>query len=312
MFAGIDVGKDWLDVALRPGDGVERFENNENGIKELVSRLREHPVELIVLEASGGYEVAAATSLGLAELPVAVVNARQVRAFARASGRLAKTDAIDAAVLAHFGEAVRPEVRPLADAESRGLEALVSRRRQLLEMLGAERNRRAMAHRSLHRAIDRHIKFLEKELKSSNKNLEEAIKKTPLWREKDELLRTFPGVARVVSATLLAELPELGALDRKQIAALVGLAPFNRDSGHLRGRRTIFAGRASVRSVVFMAALVATRRDPTIRAYYARLCAAGKPKKVALIASARKLLTILNAMMRTRTPWQPALAEVRS
>jgi transposase len=311
MFVGIDVGKDWLDIAVRPTVESQRFENDEAGISKLIGFVRERSVELIVLEASGGYEVPAATALGLAGLPLAVVNARQVRAFAQASGRLAKTDAIDAMVLAHFAEAVRPEVRRLPDEQLRALEALVSRRRQLLEMLGAERNRLQIAHRSLQSAIKRHITFLERELKSSNKDLQTAIKETPIWREKDELLRSFPGVASVVSSTLLAELPELGRLDRKQIAALVGLAPFNRDSGRMRGRRMISGGRASVRSVLFMATLVATKWDPTIRAYYQRLCS-GKPKKVALIASARKILTILNAMIRTNTPWQSSLAEVRS
>jgi len=250
-------------------------------------------------------ETALVGAAATARLPVVVVNPRQVRDFAKSVGALAKTDAIDARVLARFAEAVRPEVRPLKDKEASQFSALIARRRQLVEMLTAEKNRLATAPEAIHPSIEEHIAWLEQRLDDINGKLKKAIKKSPVWRAKDQLLRTAPGVGFVFSATLVAGLPELGALNRKRIAALVGVAPFNRDSGKYRGRRCIWGGRGSIRAVLYMATLTAIRFNPVIRAFYLRLCAAGKEKKVALTACMRKLLTILNAMVKTGTPWQP-------
>jgi transposase len=258
---------------------------------------------LVVLEATGGYEVAVTAALGTAGVPVAVVNPRQVREFARGIGQLAKTDALDAAVLARFAEVVHPTPRPLPEAQAQELSALLTRRRQLLAMLIAERQRLATALLAVRPHISRHIRFLEAELADLDRQLRDAVQASPLWREQEDLLRSTPGIGPTTALALLAEVPELGQLTRKKIAALVGVAPFPCDSGKLRGRRIIWGGRARVRTALYMATLVATRHNPLIRAFYQRLCAAGKPKKVALVACMRKLLTILNAMVRHHTPW---------
>ena len=303
MFVGIDVSKSQLDFAVLPSNERGHHANDEAGIAALVSFVRGLGATLIVLESSGGYEANAASALALAELPVAVVNPRQVRDFARATGTLAKTDEIDALILARFGEAVRPEIKPLPDEDARALTAFVARRRQLVEMLVAERNRRAHSHRSLRVGIDRHIKFLERELENADKDLGRAVEASPVWRAKDNLLQSVPGVGKATSRVLLASLPELGALNRREIAAIAGVAPLNRDSGQYRGKRTTWGGRADVRTALYMAALVASRFNPLLKAFYARLCAAGKPKKVALVAVMRKLLTILNSILKNEKPW---------
>jgi transposase len=259
----------------------------------------------VILEATGGFELPLVGALLAAGLPVTVVNPRQVRDFARATGQLAKTDAIDARVLAHFGEAVRPELRPLPNEATRELAALVARRRQLIEMLTAEKNRLRLAARAVRRDIEQHIRWLERRLSDLDGNLAQQVRSSPNWRARDDLLQSVPGIGPVSSVTLLAQLPELGRLNRKEIAALVGVAPLNRDSGTLRGRRRVWGGRRHVRATLYMATLVATRCNPTIRSFYTRLLAAGKPKKLALTASMRKLLITLNAMLRNNVPWQP-------
>lgn len=302
-FVGVDVSKDLLDVAIRPSGEGWRASNDDVGLAGLVARLEALKPEVIVLEATGGYEVPVAAALGTAKLPVAVMNPRQTRDFAKAVGTLAKTDRVDAQVLARFGEAVRPVCRPLPDAQQRELEALLARRRQLVEMLTMERNRLRSALASVRPRLEAHVEWLENELKGGERELRQVLQQTPLWREKDELLRSAPGVGRVLSWTLLADLPELGTLNRRQIAALVGIAPFARDSGTMRGKRAIWGGRAPVRTALYMATLVAVRHNPVLRAFYQRLLAAGKPKKVALVACMRKLLVILNAMLKHQTPW---------
>jgi transposase len=309
-YVGIDVSKAGLDVAVKASVEEWHFTNDEQGFKELQKMLRPLQPRLIVVEASGGYQVALVATLA-PEFPVAVVNPRQVRDFARATGKLAKTDALDARVLAEFGAAVRPEVRPLKDAETLELEAWVTRRRQLLEMLGAERNRLQQSQKAVWPHIEKTIAWLKKQLSEVDKNLDDTVRRSSVWREKDDLLRSAPGVGRVLAATLMADLPELGQLDRKRIAALVGLAPFNRDSGTLHGARTIWGGRANVRATLYMGALVAVRRNPIVKVFYERLLGSGKPKKKALVACMRKLLTILNAMVRSNRPFTvplPALA----
>jgi transposase len=272
----------------------------------LVERLRGRAITLIVLEATGGYELPVVAALSAAQLPVVVVNARQVRDFARAVGKLAKTDAIDAAVLAQFGEAVKPELRPLADEVTRMLQGWLGRRRQLVEMLQAEEQRLSMATAAVRPQIQRHIEWLRAQLRDVDGQLKDLIHRSPVWREHDDLLRSVPGVGPVLATTLLADVPELGRLNRKQIAALVGVAPLNRDSGAQRGSRRIWGGRAPVRAALYMATVASLRCNPVIRNFYERLCAAGKPRKLALTACMRKLLTILNAMMRHRAGWKPA------
>ncbi len=259
----------------------------------------------VVLEATGGFEMLVASELELAGLPVSLVNPRQVRSFARAIGRLAKTDAIDAQVLAQFAEAVKPPVRPLPDADTRELRALVDRRRQLLEILTSERNRLRHATKRVRALIEEHIRWLKQQLGDLDKDISEFIRSSPMWRAQEDLLRSVPGVGPVLSSTLLTHLPELGSLNRGQVAALVGVAPLNRDSGAFRGKRSVWGGRTAIRSALYMAALVATRYNPVIKAFYHRLCAAGKPKKVALTACMRKLLITLNSMLRHRTLWDP-------
>jgi len=306
VFVGIDVSKAQLDLAVRP-EGRCSASNDEAGVAQIIERLREVSPTLVVVEATGGLEIPLVGALATAGVPVVVVNPRQVRNFAKATGQLAKTDALDAQVLAHFAEAMRPEPRPLPDEQTQRLAALLTRRRQLVEMLTAEKNRLASARKPIRTSLRAHIAWLERALQQTDADLAEAIQQSPVWREKDELLRSVPGVGPVLTTTLLANLPELGTLTGKQIAALVGVAPLNRDSGTLRGRRTVWGGRAQVRAVLYMGAIVAARFNPVMRTFYQRLCAAGKAKKVALTACMRKLLLILNAMLKHRTPWRTEL-----
>lgn len=308
VFVGMDVSQTQLDVAVRPGSGFQ-VAHDEAGMVSVVARLQQLQPTLIVLEATGGVEVPVTSALAAARLPVVVVNPRQVREFARATGQLAKTDRLDAQVLAHFAEAIRPPVRPIPDEHTQALAALVARRRQLIEMLTAEKNRIRVAAAPIRRRVRAHITWLERDLASTDTDLTETIRESPVWREKEDMLRSVPGVGPVLATTLLANLPELGTLTRKQVAALAGVAPFPRDSGTLRGRRTIWGGRAHVRAALYMAALVAARRNPVIRTFYQRLCQAGKAKKLALTACMRKLLTILNAMLKTGTPWRTEVAQ---
>jgi transposase len=312
MHIGIDVAKDELVVAVRPSGETWTVRNDEGGVRALCDALSARTPVLIVLEATGGYELVCAAALAAAGLPVVVVNPRQVRDFARATGQLAKTDRIDAAVLALFAERVRPEMRAIPDAAAQELTTVLARRRQLIEMLQAERNRVGQVfgrgHRSVRNSLKAHIAFLEKQLRSTETDLGALVRATPAWRERDDLLQTVPGIGTIISCTLVGELPELGQLSRRAIAKLAGVAPLSRDSGTYRGQRFIQGGRASVRTALYMAALVGARRNPTLRAFYQRLVAAGKPKKVALVACMRKLLTILNTMVRTGTPWRDAVA----
>jgi transposase len=303
IFVGIDVSKARLDVSIRPTGKRDSVVNDKVGIKALVKRLEEIRPTLIVMEATGSMECQVSAALGGAGLPVVVVNPRQVRDFAKATGQLAKTDSIDALLLARFAEAVRPAVRPLPDEVTLELRALTSRRRQITEMIVAERNRIASASQAVRKRIDAHIRWLEAELERADKDLDQSIRQSPIWRENEDLLRSVPSIGPVVSRTLLAELAELGKINRKQIAALVGIAPLNRDSGTFRGRRGIWGGRATVRAALYMAALVASRRNAVIRAFYKRLRDGGKAPKVALVACMRKLLTILNAMIKHKTRW---------
>ena len=306
-FVGIDVSKATLDVAVRPSGEQWSAANDDGGIPPLVKRLRPLAPALIVLEATGGFETAAVGALAAAGLPVVVANPRQVRDFAKATGQLAKTDVLDAQVLALFAERVRPEPRPLPDEAVRGLDALLTRRRQLLEMRTAEHNRLGLAPVAVRRDITQHIHWLDRRLRDVDSDLDQAIRSSPVWRAKEDLLRSVPGVGPVVSRTLLGELPELGTLTHRQIAALVGVAPRARDSGTLRGKRVVWGGRAPVRAALYMAALVARRYNPVIRVFYERLRAAGKAPKVALVACMRKLLTILNAMVRSNSYWRMPL-----
>lgn len=303
VFVGIDVSKATLDIVMRPGGSRESIPNQEAQIGELVRRLSTLRVTLLVVEATGGVERRIVRALAAAELPVIVVNPRQVRDFAKATGRLAKTDKIDAEILAHFGEAVRPALRAVPEPASEELRALITRRRQVTEMLTAETNRLAHSAKAVRKRIEAHIRWLEAELDRVDSELDQSIHQSPIWREQEELLKSVPGIGPVISRTLLAELPELGKLNRKQIAALVGVAPLNWDSGTLRGRRAIWGGRSAVRAALYMAALVASRRNSTIQDFYRRLRNAGKAPKVALVACMRKLLTILNAMIKHKTHW---------
>lgn len=302
-IVGIDVSKASLEVAMRPGGPLGSFANDEAGIQALVKQLKTLAPSLIVLEATGGVEIAVVSAFAANALPVVVVNPRQVRDFAKATGQLAKTDTLDADSLAHFGEVLHPPVRPIKDAQLQALDALMTRRRQLVGMLTAEKNRLSLAFPATRKDIIKHIAWLEKRLKDIDGQITRWIKNSPLWLAKDRLLQGVPGVGPVTSVSLLADLPELGTLNRREIAALVGIAPFNRDSGTLRGKRTVWGGRAPVRSVLYMATLSAVRCNAIIRAFYQRLRTAGKPAKVALTACMRKLLTILNAMLKTNTPW---------
>jgi transposase len=306
-YIGIDVSKDRLDVHVRPSDETFAVGRDSKGLVALIERVGLLDPYLVVLEATGGFELTVAAALVAAGMPLAVVNPRQIRDFARATGQLAKTDALDAKAIARFAEAVRPEPRAVPDEQARALGELVARRRQVIEMMTAERNRRRqLTNRRLIKSVDRLLAVLLKELAELDRDVGDGIRGTPAWRERDQLLRSVPGVGDVVSRTLIADLPELGSLDRKQIAALVGVAPLNRDSGKMRGRRTIWGGRANVRSTLYMAALVASRHNPVLAAFYQRLVSAGKAKKLAITAVMRKLLTILNAIVRDQRPWQTA------
>lgn len=305
VYVGLDVAKAQLDLAVLPTGETWQIPNSEAAWPALIARLQALAPVLIVLEATGGYEHAVLSALAVAGLPVVAVNPRQVRDFAKALGILAKTDPLDAAVLARFAADIRPPVRPVPDDATADLAALLLRRRQLVDMLIAERHRLAQARRSVRRSLEHHIRWLEQRVRDLDDDLTTRIHQTPVWRAKDDLLRSVPGVGPIVARTLLAGVPELGTLSHRALAALVGVAPFNRDSGRRRGRRTIWGGRSHVRAVLYMAALVATRRNPVIAAFYQRLLAAGKPKKLALTACMHKLLTILNALLRTQQPWQP-------
>lgn len=302
-FIGIDVSKATLDVYQRPDNRSWTQGNEAEGISELVAHLRQLEPRLIVLEATGEFHLAVTAALAAAGLPVAVVNPRQVRDYARALGRLAKNDRLDAAVLAEFGERVRPAVRPLPDASTQQLNALLARRRQVVDMLTMEKNRLPGASPAIQKKIHKHVQWLERQLSDLEEELDKALRSSPVWREKDDLMRSVKSVGPITSMSLLAELPQLGTLNRRQVAALVGVAPFNRDSGQWRGRRSIWGGRSRVRAVLYMSTLSAIRYNPVIKAFYQRLCQAGKPAKVALTACMRKLLTILNAILKHRQPW---------
>lgn len=301
--AGIDVSKDRLDVCLLPEGEAFAVANDPEGIDSLLGRLAQASPELVVLEATGGYERPAAAAIAASGLAVAVVNPRQARDFAKATGQLAKTDRLDAGILARFAAAVRPRASAIPDEEMRALQAILTRRRQLLEMVVAEKNRSRLAPEVVARRIRVHVRWLEKELDRADRELDEAIERSEAWRENEALLRSVPGVGPVLARTLLAELPELGTLGHRRLSALVGVAPLNRDSGTLRGKRAVWGGRAPVRATLYMGALVAVRHNPTLKAFYGRLLKAGKPKKVALVACMRKLLSILNAVLRDRAPW---------
>lgn len=308
MVAGIDVSKDWLDVAL--GSEPLRVANDAAGIRDLTDRLRSAGAQLVVMEATGGYETQAASAIAGAGLRLAVVNPRQVRDFAKATGRLAKTDRIDAHVIAAFGQAIDPQIVRLPDEQALELQGLLTRRSQLVGMRVQEANRVALMQGAMRKQIKSHIAWLDMAIDEVNTDLTARLRTSPVWREKDELYRSFKGVGPITSGTLMAGLPELGQLDRRSIAALVGVAPFNRDSGAFRGRRTIWGGRAHVRHMLYMAATTAIRFNPVIKAFYERLIARGKPHQVAMVACMRKMLTILNAMARTHTPWTPTFEGV--
>jgi transposase len=307
-FVGIDVSKRTLEIAVRPEESRWTVQNDEKGIGELADALRRMKPTMVVLEATGGLEIPLVAALAQAKLPVIVVNPRQVRDFARATGKLAKTDAIDAAAIAHFGDAVRPEIRPIKDEQAQELSALLARRRQLVEMLTAEKNRLQIARKRIRKDIEAHIAWLEKRLKDVNGDLSKSIKEIPAWRQKDEILQSTPGVGPVLSVTLLAGLPELGSLNRREVAHLVGVAPLNRDSGQHQGKRCVWGGREQVRSVLYMSTLSAVRCNPVIGAFYQRLMGAGKGHKVAMTACMRKLLVILNTMVKTGAAWRPDYA----
>ncbi len=312
-YVGIDVAKAQLDIAVHPSGEVWQVSHDTQGITDLLAQLAELAPKLVVLEATGGLEMSLVGELACAELPVVVVNPRQVRDFAKALGKLAKTDTLDAQVLAHFGEATKPALRPLPDASAQELQALLARRRQVVEMLTAEKNRLGTAVDRVRPQLQEHIEWLQQQLEHLNHDLGTLIRSSPVWRAKEQLLRSAPGVGPVLCTTLLADLPELGRLNRREIAALVGVAPFNRDSGTLRGKRTVWGGRSQVRATLYMAALVASRYNPVIRSFYQRLCQAGKPKKVALTAPMESgLLIILNAMLKHNQPWNPDLAQQNS
>ena len=305
LFVGIDVSKATLDVAVLPTGETWTSANAPEGIDTLVARIAALTPTLVVLEATGRYEAACAAALASAGVAVAVVNPRQVRDFAKATGRLAKTDAIDAGVLALFADRVRPEPRPLPDAESEAFAALLSRRRQLITMLVAEKNRAHVSAPSVQKSVAKHVRWLETELADLDDRLVSAIRESTVWRAKDDLLRAIPGVGRVLATTLLADLPELGRLSRREIAALVGVAPLNWDSGNFRGQRSVWGGRSTVRTALYMSALAAARSNPPVKALYERLVEKGKPKKVALVACMRKLLITCNAVVRDGAAWEP-------
>lgn len=306
-FVGIDVSKDRLDVHVCPSGQTFTAVRDGDGLEQLVNDLRKLAPALIVLEATGGFEIAVAAAVASAGLPLTVVNPRQIRDFARATGRLAKTDALDAQVIALFAERIRPEPRPVAGADSRTLAELIARRRQLVEMIGMETNRLHQARNpGVQRMLRTTLKVLKAQLAELDHDLDDTIRRSPVWRAADDLLTSVPGIGGVTARTLIADLPELGQLDRRRIAALVGVAPINRDSGQMRGKRTIAGGRADVRNALYMATLAAIRWNAVISKHYKNLVERGRPKKVALVACMRRLLGILNAIMRTKTPWKCA------
>ncbi len=304
-FVGIDVSKARLDVAVYEPAAAWQVENTEAGLATLMERLQTLTPTLIVLEATGGYENLLVAELATAHLPVVITNPRRVRNFARSTGKLAKTDKLDARMLAHFAAAIRPEPRPLASEQEEQLKALLTRRHQMVDMLTVEKNRRHTVRASLRADLDEHIAWLTEKLAKLDQEIDQFIQGSPLWVEKATLLNTVPGVGRITTSTLLAMLPELGTLNRQEIAALVGVAPLNRDSGKKTGRRHVSGGRAAVRTVLYMAALSASKHNPTIRTFYEHLIQQGKEKKVALTACMRKLLVILNAMLRAKRVWAP-------
>jgi transposase len=307
IYVGIDVSKDRLDVHVRPGGEAFAVTRDDKGLDELVERLRALWPRLIAVEATGGFETIVAAAVGGAGLPLVVVNPAQIRHFAQALGKRAKTDPIDAAVIALFAEAVKPELRPLPDEAQRLLAELVGRRRQIIDMIVAERQReKRVANARIRKGISRHIRVLQKELPEIDGDIATLVRGSPAWREKEDLLKSFPGIGDVLARTILAELPELGRLTRREIASLAGLAPFTRQSGRWKGKSMIAGGRGAVRWALYMAALVASRHNPLLKAFYRRLLAAGKPKMLALIAVARKLLTTLNAMLRDNKKWHRA------
>lgn len=308
VFVGMDVSKVWLDVAVHEQKETDRVSNDDVGITGLVRRLKKLKPTLIVLEPTGGFEMLVVAELSQAGLPVAMVNAKRVRDFAKATGQIAKTDKLDARVLAHFAAAIRPKVRSLRSEEEEQLSALLTRRRQILDMLTVEKNRRVTVRAKMRSDLEAHIHWLSNNLKDLDEEIEDFVKGSPLWKEKDALLQSVPGVGPVTSATMLGMLPELGLLNRQEIAALVGVAPVNKDSGRKQGKRRIYGGRGDVRSVLYMAALSAKKHNPFIRTFYERLIQHGKEKKVALTACMRKLLVILNAMLRTHLPWRSLAA----
>ncbi|MEZ5841881.1 MAG: IS110 family transposase [Hyphomicrobiales bacterium] len=306
IFVGIDVSKDRLDVHLRPSGEAFCVPRDGTGLDDLADRLAALPIAVVVLEATGGFEMTVAAALAGAGLPLRVINPRQIRDFARAMGRLAKTDTLDAEAIALFAERINPEPRPVPAPDAARLAELVARRRQIVEMIGMEVNRRRRAtDKRLAKKLDRHIAFLEKELADTDGDIGTSIKASPVWREHEALLKSVPGVGDVTARTLIAEVPELGTIDRRKLAALIGVAPVNRDSGRMRGHRCITGGRTSVRNILFMAALVAIRHNPVFKAFYKRLTDRGSPKKLAIVAVIRKLLTVLNAIIRDKQPWQP-------
>jgi transposase len=305
IFIGIDISKTQMDIAIWDSEETWEIQNDTEGWQELVEKAKELNPSLIVVEASGGIEQPIVAELYLEKLPVAIVNPTRVRNFARSTGQLAKTDKLDARLIAHFAQAVHPQVRPLRTAEQDHLNALVTRRRQVVQMLTAEKNRRSTTYSTLRKRLQQHINWLNAELEALDEEIEQYIQVNPSWRKNAALLRSVPGVGPVTASTLLAELPELGTRNRQQIAALVGVAPLNKDSGKMRGKRRVFGGRAPVRRALYMAALVATKVNPVIRSFYERLLAKGKEKKVALTACMRKLLVILNSMIRNQQSWRP-------
>jgi transposase len=308
VFVGIDVSKAQLDVAVSSLQEREVFPHTEEGLCRLVERLKLLSPALIVLEATGGLEMDVVAALLIGELPVVVVNPRQVRDFAKATGQLAKTDALDAQILARFAEAVRPEIRPLKSGEGQDLSALVARRRQILDMITTETNRLRTAPSCTRKNLEAHVAWLKRCLEELDKELGQAIRQSPVWREKDKLLKSTPGVGQVLSMTLLADVPELGLLTGKEVSALVGVAPMNCDSGQFRGRRRVWGGRAHVRAVLYMSTLSGIRCNPVLRSFYQRLRTAGKEHKVAMTACMRKLIVTLNAMMKNNSPWSPSHA----
>lgn len=307
VFVGVDVSKAQLDVASNGSDETWTVSNGESGIAELVKRLREPRPALVVMEATGGFEVATAAALATAGIAVVIANPRQVRDFAKSTGQLAKTDQIDARVLALFAERVRPQVRPLPDDEARALDAIVGRRRQIIGMLVAEKNRLGFALPTVQKGIKKHIRWLERQLEEVESDLDSLIRKSPVWKAKNDLLRDVPGVGPNLARTLIAELPELGRLSNKEIAALVGVAPLARDSGVFRGKRMVWGGRAPVRSALYLSIWSASKWNPVIRVFYRRLRDRGKPPKVAQVACMRKLPTILNAMVSDGRRWDPSI-----